>query len=263
MRAPIALLTLALALATAVGCDDYGAVQQEDTIEAYERYLAENPDSSNAFTANIRLEELYLDKARKEATLEAYDAYLARWPEGIHTETAHAERESMLYTRAQREGTAQAWRTFLEEYPKAKPRQARTARRALEAAEYVEAHMTIGPIASEKVNLAEDPQGPLNGTRFSTAITHDGERTVASLWFRLFYLNEQGGILDTDEWPLVAPYAEFPVPVPEAQTLPMAPGETRTWEWSTGDLPERFSGEVRIRPYKIRFADDAPDGEAE
>jgi len=52
----------------------------------------------------------------------------------------------------------------------------------------------------------------------------------------------------------VAP--SFPTPIEEEKKIPMASGETRTWEWTTGDLPDDWSGKVAVVPLKLTLADN-------
>ena len=78
MRKLACLLLAGMALIGFTSCGGgYHEVQQADTIEAYEGWIATaNEHDPNFFTATIRLEELRLAAAREAGTLEAFDAYL-------------------------------------------------------------------------------------------------------------------------------------------------------------------------------------------
>jgi hypothetical protein len=240
------------ALLWLLACDPYPSVARTDTIEAYQGYLAEHPTGANALRAQVRLEELVLERARASGSLEDWDAYLAAFPDGYHRETALKERETSLFTWARNEATVEAWDTFLREYPRPGRGRKTEAEDGREAAAYA-VHLTTGPVVIDKVNLADDPAGPLDGTRFRMDVTHGGDKAIETLWYRIHYLDAAGRSLDERTWPLVAPYKTYPVPVPDEQTFPMEPGETRTWEWSTGALPEGFADKVRVVPYEIHF----------
>ncbi|MCA9572350.1 MAG: hypothetical protein KC656_31135, partial [Myxococcales bacterium] len=248
------VLCLSLLLATGLACDDFGAVQREDTIPAYEAYLADHTTGPNVFRAQVRLEELYLAKARDSGKLEDWDAYLERFPKGQHTDAAIAEREASLFAWAEWEATPEAWKTFLDEYPKPRDKRGTPARDGLEATTYAP-HLSNGPMDIHDVNLAEDPTGPMNGKAFVVDVTNEGDKTIVQLWYRIHYLDADGHSLGYREWPVVAPLRNFPVPVEDDKTVPMKPGETRRWEWWTGDLPERFAGKARVIPIRIRFAE--------
>lgn len=245
---------LTVSLATMLACDPFASVQSIDTIDAYEGYLAEHGSSSNAMFAEVRLEELYLDKARTSGALADWDAYLKRFPKGHHHDTAIKERESSLYAWAQEENTPEAWTTFLTEYPKPTERRGKPAKDALEASTFARDNLTTGPVRIEKINLAEDPEGPLNGTGIYMDVTNTGDETIEILWMRVHYLGPKGTSLGSREWPVVAPLRVFPVPVLDAWTVPMKPGDTRTWEWTTGEVPETWTGEVKVVPYKVQLA---------
>jgi hypothetical protein len=247
-----ALLIVAL-LALGVACDTYGEVLKTDTIEAYEVWLKENPTHSKTFEANIRLEELYLQRARTSGKLEDWDAYLKRWPEGRHRDAARTEREEHLFTWAKDEATSEAWERYLGEYTEGFAAHRNAAKAGLEASTYAR-QMTFGEVKTRQVNLAEDPTGPMDGTAFTVEVQNNGDKTLEAMWLRIHYLGADGASLGSREWPLVAPYVEYPVPVPDEQTVPMKPGEVRTWEWWTGDLPEGFSGKAKVVPVRLRYA---------
>ncbi len=164
---------LALVLA-ASACDTFPQVRQQDTIEAYEKYLAEHPDSNYAAEAKGRLETLMYEKAKTDQTLEAYDAYMKRFPNGMFAEKARNEREKFLWEWADETHTVEGWDRYLSEYPQHDAKKVREARRRKMAAEYAP-NVKIGEITREKVNLAEDPEGPLNGWLFKADITNGGD----------------------------------------------------------------------------------------
>lgn len=241
------LLLLAL-----LACDPYSDVVRENSIEAYEAYLTEHGEGPNALRARVRLEELMLEKARKSGDLADWDAYLARFPDGMHHEAAVAEREASLYGVAERDMTVAAWERYLEAYPKGPADHVRFARRALDAVRYAETTKQ-GEVRVFEVNLAQDPNGPKDGWGFDMDVTN-GDKVVEALWYRIHYTAADGSSLGHRDWPLVAPLAEFPVPVPDEWTVPLQPGETRTWHWTTGDLPEAWAKTARVVPFKVRFA---------
>ena len=112
MRALI-LLPILLSL----GCSDpFDEAQKEGSIEAYETFLADNPNSPFRLQGEIALEELYLEKARTDGTLEAYDTYIEKFPKGQHIDKARDERREFLFSWADKQDTSEGWETFLEEY---------------------------------------------------------------------------------------------------------------------------------------------------
>ncbi|MEC8423502.1 MAG: hypothetical protein VX000_06975 [Myxococcota bacterium] len=41
------------------------------------------------------------------------------------------------------------------------------------------------------------------------------------------------------------------IPMPREYYKPILPGETRRWEWTTGDMPTGWSKRVRVKPVDI------------
>lgn len=246
------LLPIVLLFASLLACDDFGEVQRADDIATYEAWLKENPESRKVFEANLRLEELYLNKARADKTLESWDAYLARWPKGRQHDAALEEREEFLFKWAQKEATGEAWKKWLDEYPKGFSKHRRIAQAAAVATNYATS-MEFGEVRTRKINLAEDPNGPLNGTEFAMDVTNKGVQTLAAYVLEIHYLNDQGRTLDKRQWPVVGDNGDFKVPVEEFRKVPLKPGETREWLWWADTLPEGFSGKVKIVPVRARF----------
>jgi hypothetical protein len=242
-----------LLLVALIACgDNFASVQKEDSIEAYEKFLADNPGSRWELQANDRLETLYLEKATQEKSLAAYDAYLDRFPQGKLRSRALGEREGFLFDWAKGEGTEESWTKFLKEYPKAEKARRREAKRMIEVYEYLD-QITLSDTRVKQVNLAEDPKGPLDGWGFEVDVTNNGTETIHDMRLVIQYLSPEGGPLAEKEWPVVAP--QFPVPIEEEKKVPMAPGETRLWYWTDGGMPERWDeGKVRIKVNKIQRA---------
>ncbi len=73
------------------------------------------------------------DRARREDSLTAYEAYLARYPAGPHAGEAraalHALQDENAWSRAERLETPEAWQRYLGEFPDG--RHAATARQRL------------------------------------------------------------------------------------------------------------------------------------
>jgi hypothetical protein len=235
------------------GCSDpYGDAQKLDTIAAYRQFVRENPKSPKRTMAEIRLEQLYLEKARNDKSLAAYDIYLDTFPKGTMRDTALSERRDFLMKWAEGEDTPPAWQKFLDEYPSGNVSQQRTAKRRLNMA--MNRHVVeAGPVRMEQVNLAEDPEAAKNGYGFYVDFTNKGKQPIERLNVAITYLDENGKSLGKDTWPAVAKRLPAGLPFEEGFDKPIAPGETRTWEWSTGTLPNGWSKKVTVTPVGIRF----------
>jgi len=250
MRALI-LLPLLLSL----GCSDpFDEAQKEGSIEAYETFLADNPNSPFRLQGEIALEELYLEKARTDGTLEAYDTYIEKFPKGQHIDKARDERREFLFSWADKQDTSEGWETFLEEYPTGNKKMQETARKRLRMAESKDL-ISIGPVELEQVNLAENPDGPLDGWGFYAEVTNKGKQPIEFLNLRIRYLDGAGEELDHRDWPAVSPNPPQGLPQREEFYKPIKPGETRTWEWTSGDMPAGWAKKASVTPIDIRWDD--------
>ncbi|MEC7949487.1 MAG: hypothetical protein VX265_18105, partial [Myxococcota bacterium] len=198
----------AVPLLLAVGCSDpYKAVQEADTIEAYESFLKNNPNSPQRLAAQIRLEDLSLEAAREAGTLEAYDAFIARFPSGTNAEKAANERIEFLWQWADTEDTKDAWEKYIQEAKAAKidTKKVKKARKRARVAESRSA-FEVGPLEQEQVNLAENPDGPLDGWGFYTDVKNVGTEPISYFILRIDYLDSAGKVLDSDEQAACARY---------------------------------------------------------
>jgi hypothetical protein len=250
------MLTLLLMLACGPA---YSEVQKLDTIEAYESWVAANQNSPQRTLADIRIEELYLEKARTDKTLEAYDDYLDRYSEkgGELVKKARVEREEFLFTWAGEENTIASWEKFIAEYPSGGGNAGRKNR--LEAKARIKVigyqdNLDIGPVEVEAVNLAEDPDGPLNGWMFLSDVTNNGDKTLTMLSMELQYLDGEGKVIESDRWPLVAPSAPGNLPIEEEWKQPVKPGETRIYSYmDTAPEAPGWSKKARLVPTNVSF----------
>ena len=263
MRKLACLLLAGMALIGFTSCGGgYHEVQQADTIEAYEGWIATaNEHDPNFFTATIRLEELRLAAAREAGTLEAFDGYLEAYPAGSgakHREKALKDREEFLFSWADETNTEAGWQKFVDEYPKAERKRRKQARRRLKMAQN-EGKITLGETRQERVNLAEDPNGPLNGWGFWVDVTNQAEKPIERCVLRIRYLNDQRVAVAHDEYPVVAKSLPGNLPFAEGWDKPIAPGETRVWEWTTGDLPDTWSQKVEVVPVDLTFVGESRD----
>lgn len=253
-------LFLALAMGALIACGpSYRDVQQVDTIEAYESFIAAKPSDPNATMAKIRLEELYLDAARETATLEAYDTYLAKYKDdesAVHMETALTEREDFMYKQAEATNTPAAWQAYLDEYPKGQKAYKSEARRRIAVGNYLD-QIEQGPVELEAVNLAENPDGPLNGWLITADFVNNGDRTIKSLGVLIEYLDGSGNAIESKKWPLCAPKAPGNMPIEEEWKQPVKPGETRMYTYmDTAPDAAGWAKKVRLTPISITFVED-------
>ena len=247
------LTRFALVAALLVGCSDpYGEAQKADTIAAWETFIEENPKNPKRSMGQIRLEELYLEAARTSGTLDGYDTYLAKYPKGKLNEAAVKERRTFLMDWARTENTVEAWEKYLADYPASRSAGGREAKARLNMAKH-RTKISLGPTKMERVNLAENPEGPLDGYGFYVDITNSGKTPIEYLNIMISYLDAEGKPLKSSKWPAVATRLPAGLPMPEGFSKPIAPGETRQWEWTTGDIPDGWAKKTTVTPVNVKF----------
>ena len=247
------LIRLVLTLALITGCSDpFGDAQKADTIAAWTQFVDGNPKSPRLGMGQIRLEQLYLESARSEKTLEHYDTYLKKFPKGKFVEKATKERREFLIAWARETNTVAGWEQYLKEYPATRSAGGREAKSRLKMAKHKD-NIGIGPVKMEQVNLAEDPKGPLNGYGFYVDVTNKGTAAIAAMGIQIQYLDNAGKSVGSGTWPVVAKRLPGGLPMAEGFDKPIAPGETRQWEWTEGDLPSDWSKKTTVVATYIKF----------
>ncbi|MBN2798497.1 MAG: hypothetical protein JXX28_05055 [Deltaproteobacteria bacterium] len=236
------------------GCDSFGDVKKADTIEAYETYLQDHETGQNALIARSRLEELYYEKAKADGTPESWETFFEKYPEGkgFLYERAHEKWEEFLFNWAMEQQRPEAWDRFLKTFDRPTKEHLKVAERARNVSTYAE-HLTLSPVRMERINLAEDPDGPLDGWSFMVDVSNTGDKALSTLELTLSYLDDRGNSLDRDTWAVAAPF--FSVPVEEEYYKPLMPQEQRTWIWTSGDTPEGWSQKVKVHATHLVYAE--------
>lgn len=239
--APYLLLAL---LAACESGPSFSDVQAQDTIEAYEAFLVADPTTFYKPQIDVRLEELYFEKAKKEATIAGWDAYFAKYADGKHQKEALSLKEDAGFAAADLANTADAWKGFLAAFPEAtKPHQTR-AKGMVAVHEY--GKLVVDEPVVEQVNLAEDPKGPLNGWGIRTRVTNGGDKTLTFVGMTVEFLGDDGKLLEKKDYPLVS--SNWNTPATDAQTAPMKPGDARPWLWTVAidGVPAEWHQKVRV-----------------
>lgn len=250
------MLHLLLLLACA---DPFGDAQKANTIEAWEAYLKDgSPSLSQKLTAEQNLQALLLDRARKTKSVADYDALLTRFEKLPDRKALQQERAEASFAQADKEGTPEAWRHFLDDNKGADSILIKKATNMIAVAEY-KGKLVVDSPRVEQVNLAENPAGPKDGWGFFAKVSNQGDKTIEFLNMEVRLLDESGNKLKAWQWPLVSKTGPGNMPIQEEYTFPLKPGESREWEYTTGDIPEGWSKKVAVVPVSIRFAGATPE----
>ncbi|MCB9683791.1 MAG: hypothetical protein H6738_02450 [Alphaproteobacteria bacterium] len=240
-----------------LACDmgpSFSQVQEIDTIEAYEEFLAKDPDGVYKFAIEKRLEELYFERGQKEMTTEAWQAYLDRFPEGASAEKAKRELATAMYSDAVKQDTVEAYEAFLEKNRKGGDKWL-VARAKGRIAVLQYGGISMGEPKVERVNMAEDPKGELNGWGVSVEVTNDGDKTLEYVSITLEYMADEGYVLAAKDYPLVS--KTWSLPASDEQMRPIKPKEKRTWLWTESDeqVPKGWNQKVKLNLTGLRFVE--------
>jgi len=118
-----------LSAALLVGCSsaqsDWSQANASNTVAAYQRFLDQHPNTTQAVVARNRIHALEDQQAWAQAqqanTLQAFQTYLREQPSGIHVAEAKdrmaANERMTAWTAASSANTVEALQAFLEKYP--------------------------------------------------------------------------------------------------------------------------------------------------
>ncbi len=245
--------TAFLLLFLAACADPYGDAEKVDTIEAWEAFLAADPAGSDRLKAEARLEQLLVDKALSSTKLEDYDAVMKRFPKTRQMKKLEEGRAAAHFQIAEAENTTEAWKKFVDENPNAEASMKKKATNRVQVAGYQD-KLVLGEVKVAEVNLAEDPKGPKDGWGFTVEVQNAGDKTLDYLNMEVQLLGADGGKLAAMSYPLAGQSGPGGLPLPEEYTKPLKPGDKRVWSYSTGDIPEGWSKQVRVVPVALRFS---------
>ncbi len=230
-----------------MGCESgptWAQVEEMNTIEGYEAFLATEPDQFLLPTIEKHLEGLYFNRAATADVAAAWDVYAARFPKGgANGPLATKKRMDAHYREAMAADDADKLETFAKAFPKSGWNGARAGGRAA-ALRFGKIGLTE-PVVTP-VNMAEDPKGTPDGRGVTVDVTNGGDQALEFVGMTLFYLGDDGTELSVQDYALTQP--TWDLPASDEQMKPLGAGETRAWKWSIGDeyAPKGWNGKVRV-----------------
>jgi hypothetical protein len=233
----------------------YDSAMRADTIEAYEAFLAADPDSPYLQPSEKRLEELYYEKAVAENSLAGWEVYTTRWAlGGAHHAQGLKKHAAFAWKATLADGSPEALRAYLEKFSKADQVLAARATGMLAAHDYGKLELSEPRV--EPINLAEDPKGEKNGWGVSVDVKNAGDQTFAFVRLTVEWQAADGTEIVTRDYPLVSDH--WNVPATEAQQTPLKPGDERTWQWTEdySVLPAGTPPKAKVYPSGLRVLDE-------
>ena len=96
----------------------------------------------------------------------------------------------------------------------------------------------------------------MNGWKFATEITNNGDKEIMYLKAEIVFYNAEGRAIDraTDEdTVIIGELKGREWATPEKQKPPFKTGETRKWEYTTGETPPGWGQKVKMNLINIQF----------
>ena len=242
-------LLLALGLLSACEGNDLHNAEMRNTPEAYEEFLIKYPESDKADELSSRIDELRFLRAKREKTAAAFLDYLDKHPTSANAEEATRAADELGFKEAEETNTNDAYLGYLKGFPGGAFRD--KAEQAAAQIRYV-VELSVEDIALQEINLARDPEGPLNGWELTARVRNNGEEKLRVVEVAIDLLAANGTTLKTDSYWAVAPdLGGFPTP--EWMKPSLAPQSSRDMIWTTGDIPEGWANQVAVRVKRVEF----------
>ena len=254
-----------------IACSNpYKEAESQNTIEAYEKFIAENPNNGNVKLAQLKIENLLLEKARKSNKIEDYEAFLKKYASKKDSENykdAFSEKMFLSWEKTQQDDTEAAYHAFIEEYGHTQDKVLITARLMKKIAPYKK-DIVFGKIEKEEIDTTQSSTRTctakgttLNGWMFKTTVTNNTTRDIKGLRVKLLYLDDDGKVVgqsqSTDEGNvMIGLMRGREDATPDRRRPPFKVGETRDWCYITGDTPTDWSKQIRLQPIELVFMND-------
>ena len=241
MRQPPLLLLLAT---VACGPSQHRQAQLADTPEAYESYLAAEPQAEDREFLLERIDELRWLEAKERRDSEGFRAYLSHHPEGRHATDAQHHEEESAWQEARGAGAVGDFERFIQRFPSGDHVPA--AKEAIVARAYIE-HLSV-------TRSALDGRDGRYGV--AASVVNRGASPIVAIEVELRLLGEGGGeLLAARVW-LVggADAPDLPVAIP-------AGGET-AFRWLPDVPPTEVASTVDVRIRAVRLGRSEEEGDA-
>jgi hypothetical protein len=187
----------------ACGPDPFDVAMDDGSIETLQTFLVENPDHRLAYMAVSAIEKRYGEIAQESNTVEAWDDYMTRYPEGEHVRDGREIRERLMYDIAAAENTPESWQAFLDAYQYSTTPLKDRAEKRLVVAPFLE-QLQFGEVSVNPANLAENPEGPMDGYAVTADFHNTTGQTIEKLTIQIDFTSDNDGVIQSERWPLVA-----------------------------------------------------------
>ena len=94
----------------------YTDAELENTITAYEEFIAAYPDAVQVQDAEVQIEKLFWQQTQEQSTEEAYRTYAAKYPKHPNAKTAIERADAMHYTQFTKAGTLEVFKSYITDF---------------------------------------------------------------------------------------------------------------------------------------------------
>ena len=253
---------LVLALGAICACDGenqaYTDACTAETPEAFAQYLVDYPEGLHAADVRHRLDLAEFDIAEKANTAASFEKYLADHPDGKYVDRALDEAKNLAWDDAEKANTVDAMVAFKEKYGTGAFGIKTDAR--LEALRFAVTSVQFNEFEVERVNVAGERRGELNGYAIRAKVSNGGEQACKVMKVRVVFQGEDSAIVDTKFEFVATPSHPMGIPIPERLKLPFQPGQEREFEYLIGDpnVPKGWvpdADHTRIEVTEIDFVE--------
>jgi|GEM_PF-2290489 len=246
------LLLTAFACLLLLGCGEQKALSEAQSLatpEAYEAFLEQYPQSAHSTILRRTIEDLRYHRAKDGAGPEGWRDYLKHHPDGNHIKAAARHEDEASYVQADKARTAESYQAYLDSHPTGKFVQ--SARAEMDELAYQD-QVTVENLRVERVNLANDPKGPMNGWGLYADVTNTGKRILTEVELLLEFTDATGEVLGSRTWWVVAEQL-LGMPTPPRIIPPLRAEQSREFQFTTGEPPEGWTDSFQLTVTNLRF----------
>lgn len=91
--------------------------QSKNTVEAYENFIKDYPESPFDEEAKGKIIELQFESAKEKNTILAYEEFIEKYPESSFIEEAQSKITELQYEIVRQKNTTEDYKKFIEQYP--------------------------------------------------------------------------------------------------------------------------------------------------
>jgi len=224
--------------------------EMANTPESYEGFLAEFPDSDRYDDIQQRVDKLRFEAATEDGSSAALRSYLQMHPNGDHVQDAVLAEDQISFEEAQANGTIESYQGYMDAHPKGKHLE--QAGSLQDRLKYLP-RLSIEEMTTRRINLANDPKGPMNGWEVLANVVNKGGRTLRLVELDIQVLDSRGEAYGEPHtwWAVSRELGGFPTP--EAMKPPLPPEATRVFRWTTGEVPEGWAEQLKLSVTDVVF----------